>query len=79
MTHDELLSLLRAHLDDIVPGQGAALGEDDDFRDELDLDSMDFLKLVRGLHETLNVDVPETDYAKLRTLRAFADYLAART
>jgi len=48
------------------------------FRQEFDLDSMDFLNFVIGLHGSLGVDVPEQDYAKLSTLDGAIDYLAAR-
>jgi acyl carrier protein len=78
MNHDALVSILRRRLDDIVPGRADALDLDDDFRDELDLDSMDVLKLVRALHEELKVDVPDTEVGRLRTLRAFASFLEAR-
>lgn len=78
MNHDDLVSLLRRRLDDIVPGQADSLDLDDDFRDELDLDSMDVLKLVRALHEELKVDVPDTEVGRLRTLRDFASFLEAR-
>jgi acyl carrier protein len=47
-------------------------------RDELDLDSVDFVNFVVGLHDALGVDVPETDYAKLATLEDCVAYLAAR-
>lgn len=49
-----------------------------DLRDALDLDSMDFLRFVVALHDELHVDVPEQDYARLRTLDACVAYLAAR-
>jgi acyl carrier protein len=78
MTHDALVALVRRHLDDIVPGQAESLSLDDDVRDELDLDSMDVLKLVRALHEELDVDIPDTKVGSLRTLRAFAAYLEGR-
>ena len=48
------------------------------FRDELDLDSVDFMNFVVGLHAALGVDVPETDYAKLSTLDGCVAYLAGR-
>jgi acyl carrier protein len=47
-------------------------------RDELDLDSMDFLNFVVGLHEALGVDIPEADYAELATLAGCVAYLEAR-
>ena len=48
------------------------------FRDQLDLDSMDFLNLVLALHERLGIDIPETDYSQLSTLDGAIAYLAAR-
>lgn len=47
-------------------------------RDQLDIDSMDLLNFVIGLHKELKVDIPEVDYPKLATLNACVDYLAAR-
>jgi acyl carrier protein len=47
-------------------------------REELDIDSMDFLNFVVALHASLGVDVPERDYAKLGTLESCVDYLMAR-
>lgn len=54
------------------------LDEDDSLRDELDLDSMDFLQFVRGLHAQTGIDVPELDYPKLDSLRGAEAYLRAR-
>jgi acyl carrier protein len=48
-------------------------------RDQLDLDSMDFLNFVLALHAALGVDVPERDYPKLATLDSCVDYLARTT
>lgn len=59
-----------AELDD-VPG-------DVDFREELDLDSMDFLSLIEGLKEATGVDVPESDYDKVETLDGLLGYLSER-
>jgi acyl carrier protein len=47
-------------------------------REELELDSMDFLSFVIGLHERLGVEVPEADYPRLLTLDDAVRYLAAR-
>lgn len=53
----------------------ATLPEDGDLREELDLDSMDFLNFVIGVHEATGVDIPEADYARVSTLEACIDYL----
>lgn len=49
------------------------------FRDQLDIDSMDFLNLVLAIHERLGIDIPEADYPKLSSLNAAVAYLSART
>jgi acyl carrier protein len=46
-------------------------------RDQLDLDSMDFLNFVIGVHKELHVEIPEADYPKLGTLNGCIAYLAA--
>jgi acyl carrier protein len=48
-------------------------------RDQLDLDSMDFLNFVIGLHKELHVEIPERDYGKLATLAGCTDYLTSAT
>jgi acyl carrier protein len=55
-----------------------ALQPDVEFRREFDLDSMDFLNFVIAIHDSLHVDVPETDYSRLATLNGAVDYLASR-
>ena len=48
-------------------------------RDQIDLDSMDWLNFIVGLHEQLHVDIPEADYRKLRTLNELIAYLGAKS
>ena len=48
-------------------------------RDQIDLDSMDWLNFLVGLHEQLHVDIPEADYRKLRTLNDLIAYLRAKS
>ena len=47
-------------------------------RDQIDLDSMDYLNFIVGLHERLRVDIPESDYARLVTLADLVNYLTAK-
>jgi acyl carrier protein len=47
-------------------------------RDQVDLDSMDWLNFLVALHERLQVEIPEADYRRLATLDQIVDYLAAR-
>ena len=45
-------------------------------RDELDLDSMDFLDFVAAVHERTGIDIPEAEYGRLATLDDAVAYLA---
>jgi acyl carrier protein len=47
-------------------------------REQVDLDSMDWLNFLVALHERLKVEIPEADYAKLGTLDQVVAYLAAK-
>jgi len=44
----------------------------------LEIDSFDFLKILTALKQTLGVEVPEADYAKVDTLNKMRDYFAER-
>lgn len=44
-------------------------------RDQIDLDSMDYLNFIVGLHEKLKVEIPESDYGKLISLDDIVAYL----
>ena len=46
------------------------------FRDQLDLDSMDFLNFVIALHKQTQVEIPEKDYPQLGTLHGCVAYLS---
>ena len=79
MNESELRKLLGEILADIAPE--ADLGNvaaDEDLREALDLDSMDFLNVLIGVHERTGIDIPEADYPQLFTLKTMAGYLAAR-
>jgi acyl carrier protein len=46
-------------------------------RDQFDIDSMDLLNFVIGLHKEFKVEIPEADYPKMATLDGCVDYLAS--
>lgn len=80
MNREELRQCLLDSISDVAPEVTfEALDPDKGLREQLDLDSMDFLNVVIGLHEKLGIDIPERDYPQLFTLRGAIDYLAART
>jgi acyl carrier protein len=79
MTREAIRAAVVKALTSVAPEVDAeALQPDDAFRQQVDLDSMDFLNFVIAIHASLNVDVPETDYPKLATLRGAVDYLSSR-
>jgi acyl carrier protein len=79
MNDAELRAVVLATLTDIAPEVEADELEDDKpLRYQVDLDSMDWLNFLIGLHKKLAVDIPESDYAKLVTLQDVLDYLKGK-
>jgi acyl carrier protein len=79
MTKDEIRQALIDALSAIAPeGDYDRLKPDRPLRDQLDIDSYDFLNVMVALHDALGVDIPEVDYQKLATLNAAVDYLSTR-
>jgi acyl carrier protein len=79
MTRDDIKTAALEELIAVAPDlAGETIADDADLHEAFDLDSMDFVNWVAGLHRRLGVDIPELDYPKLRSLEAAADYLAAR-
>lgn len=78
MTREEIRTSVLAILRTIAPeADPASIRPNADLRDELDIDSMDFLNLVIRIHERLGVSIPETDYPKVRSLDGCIAYLEA--
>jgi acyl carrier protein len=78
MTRDEIRATVLRVLGEIAPEADlASLAPEIGLRDQLDLDSMDILNFVVGLHAALGVEIPESDYPKLATLDGCVDYVAA--
>lgn len=79
MTDDEIrASVLRA-LRRIAPeSDPGTVPPDDDLREALDIDSMDFNTFVLSLHDAFGVDIAEKDYPKLFTLNGCVAELRAR-
>jgi acyl carrier protein len=79
MTKDDIRAAVLDALSSVAPeGDYERLKPDRPLRDQLDIDSYDFLNVVVHLHDQLGVDIPEADYQKLRTLDATVAYLAAK-
>lgn len=78
MNPDEIKRIVLDQLGNIAPEMDPqSVRPKADLREQLDLDSMDMLNFVIGLHKALGIDIPESDYAKLATLDGCIDYLGA--
>ena len=76
MNDTELKQIFMETILEIAPeADFETLDPNDALREQLDLDSMDFLNVMIGLHETLGIDIPEADYPRLFTLAGALDYL----
>ncbi len=76
MTEPEARSLIAEIIAGIAPEADlATVGDSEDMRAALDLDSMDFMNFVVALHERTGADIPEADYPKLHTLAGAVAYL----
>jgi acyl carrier protein len=49
-----------------------------DLRDQIDIDSVDFLNFVIGLHKELGVEIPDADVPRLATLDGCIAYLLSK-
>lgn len=79
MTDAEIRRLVLNALAGVAPElDEASLAQNKNFREQLDIDSMDFLNYVIALHEALKIDIAETDYPRLISIDGAVSYLAER-
>lgn len=76
MTPVEIRDVVRDILDEIAPDDDLTQIQDEvDFRDQLELDSMDFLDIVMELRKRYRVQIPEEDYPQLASMGSTVRYL----
>ena len=76
MTREEIGQAVTDIITDVVPDEDCSrLDPEVNLRDQLELDSMDFLDIVMELRKQYGVEVPEADYPQLATLKSCIDYL----
>lgn len=79
MTPDEIRDVVLSELVRVAPEVDVgALAASRPLRDQVDLDSMDWLNFLIALHERTGVEIPESDYRRLTTLDAVIAYLAGK-
>ena len=79
MTKDACKKLVIDIISDIAPDEDLTnIKPDVRLRDQLQLDSMDFLDIVMELRKKHGIEVPEADYPHLASLQSCADYLTPK-
>ena len=79
MTEAEIKQVVHDALSNIAPEVDVTtIDPAKNLRDQIDIDSVDFLNFVIGLHKELSVDIPDADVAKLVTLNGCVTYLSAK-
>ena len=72
---NKLLALLIAIAPDVEP---SSVDPDRDLRDQFDFDSMDTLHFATAISETFGIDIGQTDYPRLASLRAAGEFVQGR-
>ncbi len=79
MTSEDVKQAVIDIINDILPeGDCSNVDPAGKLRDQLDLDSMDFLDIVMELRKQYKVEVPEDEYPKLATLDSCVEYLSPK-
>lgn len=79
MTNEDVKNIVLEIIEDVAPDEdlgGLQAGES--LRDQLDLDSMDFLDIVMELRKRHKIEVPSEDYPQLATLDSCVAYLSPK-
>ena len=76
MTRDEIKLEVLDILSDIAPDEDLSQLKDDvSFREQMELDSMDFLDIVMELRKRHRIQIPEEEYKQLASLASTVAYL----
>ena len=76
MNRDEIRQVVLNILERIAPDEDlSSLQDDVPFREQMELDSMDFLDIVMELRKRYRIQIPEEDYGNLVTMDSTVSYL----
>jgi acyl carrier protein len=79
VTEAEIRQIVRQALSNVAPEIDLdAIDPAKNLRDQIDIDSVDFLNFVIGLHKELGIEIPDADVPKLGTLNGCDAYLQSR-
>ncbi|HPN83973.1 MAG TPA: acyl carrier protein [Victivallales bacterium] len=76
MTRDQISQAIKDIINEILPeGDCSSVDPNAKLRDQLELDSMDFLDIVMEIRKRYGIEIPEGDYPRLATLSSCVEYL----
>lgn len=83
MSRDEILTLVRDRLADILEIDASSINEGDSFADDLDADSLALIELVEAIEEEVGersegFRIDDEDLEDLKTVRDAVDYVHTR-
>mgnify|MGYP001096206826 FL=1 len=79
MTASQIRAVILEVIGQILPDEDLSkLKGDVRIRDQVEMDSMDFLDIIMELRKRYGIEVPEEDYRKLATLDSAVAYLEPR-
>jgi len=79
MNREEIITAVKDIIHTIAPDEELSnLAADVRLRDQIELDSMDFLDIVMELRKRYGVQIPEEDYKELATLDGCVSYLGPK-
>lgn len=79
MKAEEIRSTILEVIQEILPDEDLSnLQSDVRIRDQIEMDSMDFLDMIMELRKRYGIVVPEDDYMELSTLDGAVAYLEPR-
>jgi acyl carrier protein len=79
MTKEDVQKIVIDIIEEIAPDEDvSSIKPEVRLRDQLDLDSMDFLDIVMELRKKHGIEVPEEDYPKLASLESCGEYLTPK-
>jgi acyl carrier protein len=76
MTDADLMDIVKQTLFAVAPDlEGETVEPEATFRDQFEIDSLDFLNFVIGLNKRTGLEIPEVDYPQLQTPAGTVAYL----
>lgn len=79
MNQQDARTAVRAAIAQVAPDVDVdGLDDDARLRQDLELDSLDFLSVMENIARTTGVDIPEKDYPQVTTIRGLTTYVSAR-